>query len=65
MVVDTQPMFAFQQPSTLWFPSAVWTVIALVLFLLSLFGLDRVERREKRALEEVDEPERLAVPIRQ
>ncbi len=65
VIVDTQPMFAFQQPSTLWFPSMVWTLIALVLFVLSLFGLDRIEQREKKALEEISEPERLAVPIRQ
>lgn len=63
--VDTQPRFAFKQESALWFPSAVWTLVSLVLFVLSLWGLDRVEQREKRALEEVQEPERLAVPIRQ
>ena len=63
--VDSQPMFAFQQGSNLWFPSAVWTLASLVLFVLSLFGLDRMEQREKKALEEIDEPERLAVPIRQ
>lgn len=65
VMVDEQPMFAFQQGSNLWFPSAVWTLVSLVLFVLSLFGLDRMEQREKRALEEVEEPERLAVPIRQ
>ena len=65
VLVDTQPMFAFQQGSNLWFPSAVWTLVSLLLFVLSLFGLDRMEQREKKALEEVAEPERLAVPIRQ
>lgn len=63
--VDQQAMFAFQQGSNLWFPSAVWTLVSLLLFALSLFGLDRLEQREKKALEEVEEPERLAVPIRQ
>ena len=65
VLVDTQTMFAFQQGSNLWFPSAVWTLVSLVLFVLSLFALDRIEQREKKALEEIDEPERLAVPIRQ
>ena len=65
VLVDTQPMFAFQQGSNLWLPSAVWTLVSLVLFVLSLFGLDRMEQREKQALEEIAEPERLAVPIRQ
>jgi hypothetical protein len=65
VVVDEQPMFAFQQGSNLWFPSAVWTLISLVLFVLSLFALDRMEQREKRMVEEIAEPERLAVPIRQ
>ena len=65
VLVDQQPMFAFQQGSNLWLPSAVWTLVSLALFVLSLFGLDRIEQREKRALEEIDEPERLAVPIRQ
>lgn len=63
--VDTRPVFAFEQPSLLWFPSAVWTLVSLVLFGLCLFGLDRLEQREKRALAEAEEPERLAVPIRQ
>lgn len=65
VLVDEQPMYAFQQGSNLWFPSAVWTIVSLVLFVLSLFALDRMEQREKRALAEVAEPERLAVPIRQ
>jgi len=65
VVVDSRPVFAFKQESNLWFPSAVWTGISLLIFLLSLFGLDRLEQREKKALEEIQEPERLAVPIRQ
>ncbi len=63
--VDQQPMFAFQQGSNLWFPSAVWTLVSLLLFVLSLVALDRVEQREKRTFEEVEEPQRLATPIRQ
>ena len=65
VMVDEQPMFAFKLESNLWFPSAVWTIISLILFVLCLVALDRVEQREKKALEEVQEPERLAVPIRQ
>lgn len=63
--VATETMFAFKQESLLYFPSMVWTLTALALFVLSLFGLDRVEMREKRREEEIDEPESLAVPIRQ
>ncbi len=58
--------FAFYDPGAEWIPSALWTVISLVLFLISLAWLDRMELREKRlASDEVDEPERLAVPIAQ
>lgn len=63
--VGSQVMYAFQKPSLIWFPSAVWTVVSLLLFVLCLFALDRIEQREKREVAEVDEPERLAVPIRQ
>jgi hypothetical protein len=65
VIVDSRPVFAFKQESNVWFPSAVWTGISLLIFLLSLFGLDRMEQREKKALAEIQEPERLAVPIRQ
>lgn len=58
--------FAFYDPGAEWIPSAIWTGIAAVIFLLGLFGLDRMERREKELLtDEVEEPERLAVPIAQ
>ncbi|MBY5161081.1 hypothetical protein [Salsipaludibacter albus] len=63
--VDTVTMFAFKEPSALWFPSAVWSAISLLLFVGSLFGLDRMEMREKRRAQEVQEPEDLAVSIRQ
>lgn len=63
--VDTRPMFAFQQPSLLWFPSAVWTLVSLIGFALCVFGLDRFEQREKREHLHVEEPESLAVTIRQ
>lgn len=63
--VDTVTMFAFKEPSALWFPSAIWTLIAALLFGGSLFGLDRIEQREKRRAQEVQEPEDLAVSIRQ
>ena len=65
VLVDERPTFAFQQGSNLWVPSAVWTLLSLILFVLSLWALDRMEQREKQALEEIAEPERLAVPIRQ
>jgi len=63
--VDTAPMFAFQKPSLLWFPSAVWTVVSALVFALCVLGLDRIEQREKRERAEVQEPESLAVSIRQ
>jgi hypothetical protein len=58
--------FAFFDPGAAWLPSALWTVISLALFLLSLLWLDRLEMRDKRlAAVEVEEPEDLAVPIAQ
>jgi hypothetical protein len=52
VVVEEAVWFAFQDPGALWFPSAVWTLVSLLLFALCLFGLDRLELREKRALAE-------------
>ncbi len=63
--VDEGEMFAFKQESNLWFPSAIWTLGFFLIFVISLLALDRMEQREKQAVEEVQEPERLAVPIRQ
>lgn len=63
--VEEKPMFAFKQESLLYFPSMIWTIISFLLFALCLFGLDRIEMREKKREEEIDEPESLAVPIRQ
>jgi hypothetical protein len=63
--VEEQTWFAFKDPGALWFPSAVWTGISLVLFLLSLYALDALEQREKRTVGEVQEAEDLAVPIAQ
>ncbi len=58
--------FAFQDPGAEWFPSMLWTVIAALGFAGSLFWLDRLELLDKRrALEQVEEPEDLAVPIAQ
>ena len=58
--------FAFYDPGAVWIPSAIWTGIALVLFLLSLAWLDRLEMRDKRlAADAVEEPERIAEPIAQ
>ncbi|MEX2458365.1 MAG: hypothetical protein WD770_05215 [Actinomycetota bacterium] len=63
--VEEGVWFAFKDPGATWFPSAVWTFVSLVLFLLSLFALDRIEQREKRRHTEVEEAEDLAVPIAQ
>jgi hypothetical protein len=58
--------YAFYDPGGEWVPSALWTIISLVGFLLSLFWLDALEMRDKRRLaEEIEEPEDLAVPIAQ
>ena len=58
--------FAFYDPGGEWVPSALWTLISAGGFLLSLFYLDRQEMRDKRRLaDEVEEPEDLAVPLRQ
>ena len=58
--------FAFYDPGANWFPSALWTIVSLVLFLLSLAYLDRLEQQEKRrAAVVVEEPQDLAVPIAQ
>ncbi|MBW3619390.1 MAG: hypothetical protein KY461_04045, partial [Actinobacteria bacterium] len=63
--VEEQTWFAFKDPGALWFPSAVWTGISLLLFLISLYALDAVEQREKRLVGEVQEAEDLAVPVAQ
>lgn len=58
--------YAFFDPGATWLPSALWTIIALLLFGASLVWLDRMEMREKRLRsEEVEEPEDLQVPIAQ
>ena len=58
--------FAFYDPGANWFPSALWTIVSLVLFLLSLAYLDRLEQQEKRRQAVVvEEPQDLAVPIAQ
>lgn len=58
--------FAFYDPGQRTLPSALWTLISLGGFLLSLLWLDRLEAREKRhATDQVEEPEDLAVPLAQ
>lgn len=58
--------FAFQDPGQEWFPSMVWTLISLVGFGISLFALDRLEMVDKRrAIETIEEPEDVAVPVAQ
>jgi hypothetical protein len=65
-VGEPQEWFAFYDRGASWFPSALWTIISLVGFVLSLFWLDRIEAREKAlAAQEVEQPEDLAVPIAQ
>lgn len=55
LVVEEQTMFAFKDPGALWFPSAVWTAIAVVGLVGCGFGLDRMEQREKRRAERAAE----------
>jgi len=58
--------YAFYDPGANWFPSALWTIVSLVLFVLSLAWLDRMEQQEKRLRRiVVEEPQDLAVPIAQ
>ncbi len=58
--------FAFFDPGAVWLPAALWTGVSLLLFVLSLFWLDRLEQRDKRLRsDEVEEPEDLKVPIAQ
>lgn len=58
--------YAFYDPGALWLPSALWSVISLVFFLLSLFWLDRLEMRDKkRDIIEVEESETPAVSVAQ
>jgi hypothetical protein len=65
-VGEPQAWFAFYDQGASWFPSALWTIISLIGFALSLFWLDLIEAREKRLLaQEVEQPEDLAVPIAQ
>jgi uncharacterized membrane protein len=52
VIVEEAVWFAFQDPGALWFPSAVWTLVSLVLFAACLFGLDLTEKRERRTLAE-------------
>ncbi|MBW3664842.1 MAG: hypothetical protein KY469_17215 [Actinobacteria bacterium] len=65
-VVEERTWYAFKDPGALWFPSAVWTVVSLVLFALSLFGLDRMEQREKAvaaAAAEAEQPGEAREPV--
>lgn len=52
VVVEESNFFAFQDPGAIWFPSAVWTAIMGILALGCLFGLDRIEMREKETVRE-------------
>ena len=58
--------FAFYDPGANLFPSALWTIVSLIGFALSLWWLDSLEQREKRfARVVIEQPEDLAVPIAQ
>jgi hypothetical protein len=50
--IEEAVWFAFKDPGALWFPSAVWTGVSLILFLACLLGLDAFEMREKRRIAE-------------
>ncbi len=63
--VETLTWYAFKDPGALWFPSAVWTFGWLALFVVSLWALDRIEQREKRENESIQEAEDVAVPVNQ
>ena len=67
VAVTDQPdvMYAFKDPGAIRFPSMIWMLVSLVLFGGALFGLDRMEQREKRDQEEVVAPEDLATPVLQ
>lgn len=56
VVVEERTWYAFKDPGAVWFPSAVWTGVSLLLFAGSLFGLDRLEQREKRRAAEAEQP---------
>jgi len=65
-VEEPRNWYAFYDPGAVWVPSAIWTGISGLIFLLGLVWLDRLEMREKRLQsDEVEEPERLAVPVAQ
>ncbi len=63
--VETLTWYAFKDPGALWFPSAIWTLVFMIQFVLSLWALDRIEQREKRELATVEEAEDVAVPVAQ
>jgi hypothetical protein len=63
--VETGEWFAFKDPGAIWLPSAVWTIASFLLFGLCLVVLDRIEMREKRENEAVEEPLDLEVPVAQ
>lgn len=64
MVVEERTWFAFKDPGALWFPSAVWTVVSAVLFAGCLWGLDRIEQREKREREAAETPADADEPLK-
>jgi len=61
--LESRTYFAVRDPGALWFPSAVWTLASLLLFLFFLWRLDALEQREKAEQVEADQPEDVAVPV--
>lgn len=63
--VETLTWYAFKDPGAIWFPSAAWTGVFFVMFVLSLWALDRMEQREKREDAEIEVAEDVAIPVAQ
>jgi hypothetical protein len=61
--VEVLTWYAFKDPGALWFPSAVWTGLFLLMFVWSLWALDRMEQREKESEEQIEVAEDVAIPV--
>ncbi len=63
--VEELTWYAFKDPGALWFPSAVWTGLFFLMFVWSLWALDRVEQREMDDDMEIETAEAVAIPVAQ
>ncbi len=63
--VETLTWYAFKDPGAMWFPSAMWTLAFFLMFVWSLWALDRIEQREKREDVAIEEAEDVAIPVAQ